>query len=116
MSVCRWWTGSVGSCQFAPRPNCLASTAPVFTTSPNRRQGRSWHSNGPLTKSSPNILTTVRDGLLPRCVAGALTLIARLSSPELKWTRGCADVFLDFMKPHLDSHDTPSDSSRLETS
>src|SRR5690606_12308720 len=29
---------------------------------------------------------------------------------------GCADVFLDFMKPHLDSHDTPSDSSRLETS
>lgn len=30
--------------------------------------------------------------------------------------KGCADVFLDFMKPHLDSHDTPSDSSRLETS
>src|SRR5690606_18314101 len=26
-----------------------------------------------------------------------------LSSPGVKWTKGCADVFLDFMKPHLDS-------------
>src|SRR5690606_38374629 len=30
--------------------------------------------------------------------------------------QGCEMVVLDFMKPHLDSHDTPSDSSRLETS